>query len=65
MHLTMKTEFDKHHINLPTVNEIAVILSDEYNQICFYNIVICSYHTESAQQSFSHIHSNHIIYMSF
>ena len=48
MHLIMKIKSDEHHINLPTANEMVVILPDEYDQVCFYDIVICSYHTEGA-----------------
>ena len=59
----MKTEFNKHHINLLIINEIMVILSDEYNQVCFYDIMIYSHHTEGVQQNFSHVYLNHTVYI--
>ena len=49
MYLIIKTKFNEHYINLLTVNKMAVILSDEYNQLCFCDIVICSHYTENAQ----------------
>ena len=61
----MEAESDEHCINLPTANEMAVILPDEYNQVCFHNIVICSHHTEGAQQGFSHVHFSHAAYIPF
>ena len=64
MCLIVKTESDECCTNLPTANEMMVILSDEYNQACFCDIVIYSYHTEDAQQGFSHVHLSHITYMS-
>ena len=63
MCLIMKTESDECHTNLPTANEMAVILPDEYDQVCFCDIVICSCHTEGAQHGFSHVHSSHAAYM--
>ena len=42
---------------------MMIILSNEYNQICFHDIVICSYHTEDAQQGFSHVHPSYTAYM--
>ena len=65
MHLIMKVEFKECCINLPTVNEMVIILSDEYNQLCFHNIVICSCHTEGAQHGFSCVHLSHAAYMPF
>ena len=59
----MKIKSDEHHINLFIINEITVILSDEYNQICFYNIIIYFCHTENAQYDFSHIYLNHVVYI--
>ena len=59
----MKVKSDECYINLLIINEIAVILSDKYDQICFYNIVICFCHTEGAQQGFSYIYSNYAIYI--
>ena len=64
MHLIIKAESDEHHTNLPTVNEMAVILSDEYNQFCFYDIVICSHHIKDTQHNFLYIHFSHIAYIS-
>ena len=52
MHLIMKAKSDKHHINLLIINKMIVILSDEYDQLCFYDIVICSYHIKGTQHDF-------------
>ena len=65
MHLIMKAEFDEHCINLPTVNEMVIILSDKYNQLHFCDIVICSCHIKGTQHDFSHIHLNHAAYILF
>ena len=59
----MKTESDEHHINLLTVNEMMIILSDEYDQLCFCDIVICSHHIRNAQHDFSYVYSSHTAYM--
>ena len=61
--LVVKAESDEHHTNLPTANEMAVILPDEYDQPCFCDIVICSHHTRGAQHGFSHVHPSHAVYM--
>ena len=65
MYLIMKTKFDECCINLFTVNKMAVILPDEYNQLCFYNIVICFYHIKNIQYNFSYIHFSYTVYMLF
>ena len=65
MCLIVKTESDECCINLSTVNEMAVILSDEYDQLCFCNIMICSHHTGGAQHDFSYVHFSHAAYMLF
>ena len=59
----MEAESDEHHINLLTINKMAVILSDEYDQLCFCDIVICFCHTEGTQHGFSHIHFSYAAYM--
>ena len=40
MCLIIKEESNQHHINLLTVSEMTVILSDEYNEIYFCDIII-------------------------
>ena len=65
MCLIVKIEFDECCINLPTINEMAVILPDKYDQPCFCNIVICSCHTGGAQYGFSHVYSSHAAYMNW
>ena len=64
MYLIVKTEFNECHINLLTVNEIIIILSNKYNQLCFYNIVICFHHIRNAQYGFSYVYFNHAVYIS-
>ena len=63
MHLIMKTEFDECHINLLTVNEMMVILSDEYNQLCFCDIVICSHYIKNVQYGFLCVYFSHTAYI--
>ena len=63
MHLVIKAESDECCTNLSTVNEMVVILSDEYDQLCFHDIVICSHHIRDAQYDFSHIHFSYAAYM--
>ena len=63
MHLIMKAESNECHTNLLTANEMMVILPNEYDQACFCDIVICSHHTEGAQQGFSHVHFSHATYI--
>ena len=63
MHLIMKTESDECHINLPTVNEMMIILLNEYNQLYFYDIVICFCHIRGAQYDFSCVHFSHAVYI--
>ena len=63
IHLVVEAGSDEHRTNLLTANEMAVILPDEYDQACFCDIVICSRHTEGAQQGFSCVHPSHAAYM--
>ena len=64
MHLIIKTEFDECYINLPTVNKMAVILSNKYNQLYFYDIIICFYHIRDIQYNFSHVYLSYTVYIS-
>ena len=59
MCLIIKAKSDECCINLLTANEIMIILLNEYNQFCFYNIVICFCHTEDAQHDFSCVYFNY------
>ena len=63
MHLIVKIKSDEYHINLFTANKIAVILSDKYNQLCFYNIIICFCHIKDIQYNFSYIYFSYATYM--
>ena len=64
MHLIVKTEFNECYINLPTTNEMMIILLNEYNQLCFCDIMICFYHIRDAQYGFLCIHFSHTAYIS-
>ena len=63
MQLIIKEDSNQHHINLFTVNELAVILSDEYNKACFQDIVISLHQIGDEQHCFSHVHLNYATYM--
>ena len=63
MCLIMKAESDECCINLPTANEIVIILLDEYNQSCFCDIVVFFCHIKGAQYDFSCVYSSHAVYM--
>ena len=63
MCLIIKIKSDEHYINLPTVNEMIAILLNEYNQLCFYNIMICFHYTEDIQYNFSYIYFNYTAYI--
>lgn len=40
MHLLLEKRADCHSNNLLTINEVAIIILDEYNRVSFYNIVL-------------------------
>ena len=63
MCLIIKTEFDKHYINLLIVNEIMIILLNKYNQICFCNIIIYSHHIRNVQYNFLYVYFNYTVYI--
>ena len=63
MCLVVEAGSDECCTNLPTANEMAVILPDEYDQPCFRDIMICSHHTGGAQHGFSCVHPSHAAYM--
>ena len=63
MHLVVKAGSDEHCTNLLIINEMVIILPDEYNWLCFCDIVICFCHTRGTQHGFSHIHFSHAVYM--
>ena len=63
MHLIIEVESDECCINLLIANEMTVILPDEYDQVCFCDIVICSHHIRGTQYDFSHIHLSHVAYI--
>ena len=58
----METGADRRRENLPTSNEIAVIIPDEYGEAGFCDIVLAK-RTGNQNDNFSIINPNHASYM--
>ena len=63
MQLIIKEDSDQCYINLLTINELAVILPDEYDKACFWDIVISPCQSEDGQHCFSCVHPSYAAYM--
>lgn len=65
MKLLLKLRTDERQNNLSIANEVAIIISDEYNQSGFRNIVLAYQHSEHNISQFYTINSNLAAYIPF
>lgn len=63
MKLIMEVGADKRRENLPTSNQMAVIIPDEYGQSCFRDIVLATRNPPHERQEYTHIDASHAAYM--
>ena len=63
MHLIIYSGADRRCENLPTNEEVAIVIPDEYRQSCFCDIVLHLHQALQQGSVFSWISPNHAAYM--
>ena len=63
MRLILEAGADRRRENLPTSNEVAVIIPDEYGDASFRNIILAEYYAPNKQPRYCRINSTHATYM--
>lgn len=63
MKILLELGADRRSSNLPTINEVAIIIPDEYNQGRFCNIVLGYRNSEDNNNQYHTISSNSAAYI--
>ena len=63
MRLILEAGADRRRENLPTSNEVAVIIPDEYGDASFRDIVLAERRAPTDQPRYSRINPTHAAYM--
>ena len=63
MQIVVETGSDKRRTNLPTSNEVAIFVPDEYNKPGFHDIVFAEKSEENNRPRFWRIEKSHTAYM--
>ena len=63
MKLLLELGADRRRSNLPTIEEVAIIIPDEYNQAGFRDIVLAYRHPENNNTQYHNVSSNSAAYM--
>ena len=64
MKLLLELGPDCRQSNLPTIEEVAIIIPDKYNQAGFCDIVLAYWHLENNNTQYHTVNSNSAAYMS-
>lgn len=63
MKLLLELGADRHHSNLPTIDEVAIVIPDEYNQGELRDIVLAYRNPENDTYQYHNISSNLAAYI--